>query len=573
MTTISSILSKTPGLNLDSTGKNDTPTDGAIAIFEAVLANLADQHLGEDGQDQPSPEINAEALLDQIMADDSISPYIETADSEALLPILEQVLENPDQMNSLLGTIPQTIENEAINISDHAEEMLATPIPLPASHDDTRDNTQDNTQVEASPMPGFFFAAQDQVSTTMSSVFTTPTATRGHYHQPKNPVQALASLLRKVTVAPDGGSSPKVQSPQAQPALTPAQDVMGPFPANTIESQRVAAHLDELNITVVAVGKSETKASLPMTPEAQPQVASAPQTPLASALPVTADKATLTLEEAHADHRASPVLAAAKPEAVNARPIPEGDDAIDIPYIKPVLFKPSENPFKTMSREAETVMAEGHSKAVEAQNLRPVSTQPTANPTSGTTLTSSGGDLGGQSGQNHSAQSGINTTMGLDEGRDGRLLRLSVSDQGWHERLVRQINSNRSGLSNERITVQLQPRNLGRMTLNISVANNTTHVQIITSTPEAAAMVQDAEARLHQAFDQNGMKLGQFHTANQFGQHQAQQGNAQHGAQDGNGKNASQQSEKNTSKDANLDENSSTKTVENANNSQINILA
>jgi len=121
--------------------------------------------------------------------------------------------------------------------------------------------------------------------------------------------------------------------------------------------------------------------------------------------------------------------------------------------------------------------------------------------------------------------------------------------------------------------VQLQPRNLGRMTLNISVANNTTHVQIITSTPEAAAMVQDAEVRLHQAFDQNGMKLGQFHTANQFGQHQAQQGNAQHGAQDGNGKNASQQSGKNTSKDANLDENSSTKTVENANNSQINILA
>jgi len=549
MTTISSILSKTPGLNLDSTGKNDTPMDGAFAIFEAVLANLADQHLGEDGQGQPSSEINAEALLDQIMADDSISPYIETADGEALLPILEQVLENPDQMKSLLGTIPQTVKNEAINSSDHAEEMLA------------------------SPMPGFFFAAQDQVSTTMSSVFTTPTATRGHYHQPKNPVQALASLLRKMTVAPDGGSLPKVQSTQAQPALTPAQDVMGPFPANTIESQRVAAHLDELNITVVAVGKSETKASLPMTPGAQPQVASASQTPMASALPVTADKATLTLEEAHADHRASPVLAAAKPEAVNARPIPEGDDAIDIPYIKPVLFKPSENPFKTMSHEAETVMAEGHSKAVEAQNLRPVSTQPTANPTSGTTLTSSGGDLGGQSGQNHSAQSGINTTMGLDQGRDGRLLRLSVSDQGWHERLVRQINSNRSGLSNERITVQLQPRNLGRMTLNISVANNTTHVQIITSTPEAAAMVQDAEARLHQAFDQNGMKLGQFHTANQFGQHQAQQGNAQHGAQDGNGKNASQQSEKNTSKDANLDENSSTKTEENANNSQINILA
>ena len=50
MTTISTILSKTPGLNLDSTGKNDTPMDGAIAMFEAVLANLADQHLGEDGQ-------------------------------------------------------------------------------------------------------------------------------------------------------------------------------------------------------------------------------------------------------------------------------------------------------------------------------------------------------------------------------------------------------------------------------------------------------------------------------------------------------------------------------------------
>ncbi|MEK9860170.1 MAG: hypothetical protein VW554_01440 [Alphaproteobacteria bacterium] len=62
MTTISSILSKTPGFAPDSAGKNDTPMDGAFAIFEAVLANLADQQLGSDGQDQPTPAINAEAL-------------------------------------------------------------------------------------------------------------------------------------------------------------------------------------------------------------------------------------------------------------------------------------------------------------------------------------------------------------------------------------------------------------------------------------------------------------------------------------------------------------------------------
>jgi len=99
-------------------------------------------------------------------------------------------------------------------------------------------------------------------------------------------------------------------------------------------------------------------------------------------------------------------------------------------------------------------------------------------------------------------------------------------------------------------------------------------VHIVTSTPEAAALMQDAEARLHQAFDQNGMKLGQFQTANQFGQHHhAQQGMSQQGTQDGNGQNAPHQTAENARKDANLDENSSTKTVENANNSQINILA
>ena len=561
MTTISSILSKTPGFAPDSAGKNDTPMDGAFAIFEAVLANLADQQLGSDGEDQPTPAINAEALLDQIMADDSISPYIETVDGEALLPILEQVLENPDQMKSLLGTIPQSSVDEAITAPDQA--IATAPLIAPEAQNKTA------LIAPVSPLP-----VQNKVSTSMTTVFTAPSVTRGHYHQPKNPVQALASLLRKMTPAPDAAPSTLAPTPQAKPSLSVEQTSVGPFPQHSTEAQRVAAHLNELTITAVKLTKSETEIVLPVNPTkssaAIPQTEVRPAVPLpnmVNGLPMD------TPEDSDFSRRPSPIITVAKPEAVTAKSAPQPDDAIDIPYIKTVLFKPSDNPFKTMTIKPDLVMAEGQSKVIEAQTPRPAS-MASAQSAASVTLTSSGGDMGGQSGQNNSAQSGINTTMGLDQGRDGRLLRLSVSDQGWHERLVRQISTGRSGSSNERITVMLQPRNLGRMMLNISVANNTTHVHIVTSTPEAAALMQDAEARLHQAFDQNGMKLGQFQTANQFGQHHhAQQGMSQQGAQDGNGQNAPHQTAENARKDANLDENSSTKTVENANNSQINILA
>jgi len=547
MTTISSILSKTPGFAPDSAGKNDTPMDGAFAIFEAVLANLADQQLGSDGQDQPTPAINAEALLDEIMADDSISPYIETVDGEALLPILEQVLENPDQMKSLLGTIPQSV-------SDHNQDIATDPLIAPEAQNETA------LIAPVSPLP-----MQNKVSTSMTTVFTAPSVTRGHYHQPKNPVQALASLLRKMTPAPETAPSAVAQAPQAKPSLTSEQTSMGPFPQHSVEAQRVAAHLNELTITAVKLTKSSAAIA---------QTEARPAAPLSNMAATIANGLPMdTPEDSDFSRRPSPIITVAKPEAVTAKSAPQTDDAIDIPYIKPVLFKPSDNPFKTMTIKPDLVMAEGQSKVIEAQTPRPAS-MASAQSAASVTLTSSGGDMGGQSGQNNSAQSGINTTMGLDQGRDGRLLRLSVSDQGWHERLVRQISTGRSGSSNERITVMLQPRNLGRMTLNISIANNTTHVHIVTSTPEAAALMQDAEARLHQAFDQNGMKLGQFQTANQFGQHHhAQQGMSQQGTQDGNGQNAPHQTAENARKDANLDENSSTKTVENANNSQINILA
>jgi len=561
MTTISSILSKTPGFAPDSAGKNDTPMDGAFAIFEVVLANLADQQLGSEGQDQPAPAINAEALLDQIMADDSISSYIETVDGEALLPILEQVLENPDQMKSLLGTIPQSSADEAITAPDQA--IATEPLIAPEAQNEAA------LIAPVSPLP-----VQNKVSTSMTTVFTAPSVTRGHYHQPKNPVQALASLLRKMTPAPDAAPSTLAPSPQAKPSLSSEQTSIGPFPQHSAEAQRVAAHLNELTITAVKLTKSETEIVLPVNPtkssaaiaqtEARP---AAPLPNMVNGLPMD------TPEDSDFNRRPSPIITVAKPEAVTAKSAPQTDDAIDIPYIKPVLFKPSDNPFKTMTIKPDLVMAEGQSKVIEAQTPRPAS-MASAQSAASVTLTSSGGDMGGQSGQNNSAQSGINTTMGLDQGRDGRLLRLSVSDQGWHERLVRQISTGRSGSSNERITVMLQPRNLGRMTLNISIANNTTHVHIVTSTPEAAALMQDAEARLHQAFDQNGMKLGQFQTANQFGQHHhAQQGASQDGTKDGNGQNPSHQTAENNRKDADLDENSSTKTVENANNSQINILA
>ncbi|MGB2096464.1 MAG: flagellar hook-length control protein FliK, partial [Candidatus Puniceispirillales bacterium] len=185
---------------------------------------------------------------------------------------------------------------------------------------------------------------------------------------------------------------------------------------------------------------------------------------------------------------------------------------------------------------------------------------------------------GGFSGQQHNGQQNnqqnpqqgqadtmLDTRMGLDQGKDGRLLRLNMNDANWTDRLLRNIQSETGEGGDETIRVILEPARLGRLTVQVNITGNNTNVQITSVTAEAAAILADAEPRLQQVFEQHGLKLGQMQTS--MGQGFSNQWSQ------GQGANSSERNHKTGTNNTAQDEEESTKILENAKTGQVNILA
>jgi flagellar hook-length control protein FliK len=86
---------------------------------------------------------------------------------------------------------------------------------------------------------------------------------------------------------------------------------------------------------------------------------------------------------------------------------------------------------------------------------------------------------------------------------------LDMQDDKWTDQLVRRIDREmRSGGNG--LDLELNPRNLGRLKVNLSVAHDQTNVVLRTETGAAAQMISDAESRLAQMLEAAGLKLGQF---------------------------------------------------------------
>ena len=105
---------------------------------------------------------------------------------------------------------------------------------------------------------------------------------------------------------------------------------------------------------------------------------------------------------------------------------------------------------------------------------------------------------------------------------------LDMQDENWSDQLVRRIDREmRSGGNG--LDLELNPRNLGRLKVNLSVVQDQTNVVLRTETGAAAQMITDAESRLSQMLEQAGLKLGQFDAFSGgqnrgFGQQQGGQG-------------------------------------------------
>ena len=84
--------------------------------------------------------------------------------------------------------------------------------------------------------------------------------------------------------------------------------------------------------------------------------------------------------------------------------------------------------------------------------------------------------------------------------------RLNMMGRDWQAGLVRMVQ-NAAADGQQQMTVQLAPKRLGQLQMQLNVSGETTIIQIRADNAMAASMLGEAEARLSQMFTDQGMRL------------------------------------------------------------------
>ena len=570
--------SKTGGL----VSENGEAADGVAAIFDAILSaisewnQLAGDESMETSQDgNPEGEHpNAEQVLAMVISDDSVKPYLDEHTGQDLLPLLENILTLPEPKEAMLEWANQMALEHPIIDQDMTE---TTPSPLTET-------------VMMKPLSDQNIKNLEQPSRTNDLLFqvmgnqkSVPHKMKNGYGEARHSGQILASLMRKTMPALDhavAATPPEQESlPQAIYGPHPQQDQITGMSirvnhvANSPAPELSAEHLYGPFERHSPMAKLTSQASMPMTNKE-----------IAKELTLTAS----TSDEGEvASEKTDPIMAMSK----KAKPSANGDEkeepektdpitamskkakprANDEDHVMPrrqVQLKPSETLSSVPTATSQTKAELMETRVVQIALAN--SSSSTANSAGASTEQGShfGQQSGQQQGQNGTQGTDLDTRMGLDQGKDGRLIRLNMQQENWPDRLIRNIQSASKGNSDESIEVILEPKRLGRLVLKISMTGNVSSVSITSTSVEAATMLADPENRLQQIFEQYGMKLGQMNTSSWQGTQHGHQGNS--GNLSG-GKDQASDKDRNGQKDSADDP--STKTLDNANNSQINILA
>ena len=101
---------------------------------------------------------------------------------------------------------------------------------------------------------------------------------------------------------------------------------------------------------------------------------------------------------------------------------------------------------------------------------------------------------------------------------------LDMAKNNWSEMLLQRVQRGLAG-GKDQLEFQLNPRNLGKMRINLVMKNNRANVLIKTETSVAASMLNDAEGRLAQMLEASGIRLGSLNS----GQSERFGGNASDG--------------------------------------------
>jgi len=606
--------SKTGGL----VSENGEAADGVAAIFDAILSaisewnQLAGNESMETSQDgNPEGEHpNAEQVLAMVISDDSVKPYLDEHTGQDLLPLLENILTLPEPKEAMLEWANQMALEHPIIDQDMTE---TTPSPLTETvmmkplSDQNKPLSDQNIKNLEQPS-----RTNDLLFQVMGNQKSVPHKMKNGYGEARHSGQILASLMRKTMPALDhavAATPPEQESlPQAIYGPHPQQDqitgmsirvnhvanspapelsaehLYGPFeghsPMAKLTSQATMSMTNneiakELSLTASTSDEGEVASEkidpiIAMSKKAKPSANGDEKEGPKKTDPITAmskkAKPSANGDEKEEPEKTDPITAMSK----KAKPRANNEDHV-MPR-RQVQLKPSETLSSVPTATSQTKAELMETRVVQIALAN--SSSSTAN--SAVASTEQGSHFGQQSGQQsgqHQGQNGtqgtdLDTRMGLDQGKDGRLIRLNMQQENWPDRLIRNIQSASKGNSDESIEVILEPKRLGRLVLKISMTGNVSSVSITSTSVEAATMLADPENRLQQIFEQYGMKLGQMNTSSWQGTQHGHQGNS--GNLSG-GKDQTSDKDRNGQKDSADDP--STKTLDNANNSQINILA
>ena len=100
---------------------------------------------------------------------------------------------------------------------------------------------------------------------------------------------------------------------------------------------------------------------------------------------------------------------------------------------------------------------------------------------------------------------------GISRGTADRTLlhRLNTDNAGWSETMVKRLTADlRSGVQNVRII--LEPRQLGRLNVELGLRNGQASIRIAAETQEAAKLLSVARGQLGQMLESAGLRLAGF---------------------------------------------------------------
>ena len=147
--------------------------------------------------------------------------------------------------------------------------------------------------------------------------------------------------------------------------------------------------------------------------------------------------------------------------------------------------------------------------AINGQDIAQTTANTALNTAGGQNSTSFGGHSGGQPGGQQAAKQMLDG--GVSRGLADRTLlhRLNTDNAGWSETMVKRLTADlRSGVQNVRII--LEPRQLGRLNVELGLRNDKASIRIAAETQEAAKLLSATRGQLGQMLESAGLRLAGF---------------------------------------------------------------